>query len=391
MNKKDKYTEVVVIAYGRSAIARANKGALATCHPVDIAGQVLDGVLHKVPKLDRKEIYDVIVGCAKPEGVQGFNIARLIAMRAQIPYVACAQTVNRFCASGLQSIATGANMIRVGEAEIVVAGGVEKMSNIPMGAANTIRNCWVMKNEPGGYMPMGMTAENVAEKYNITAWQMEEFAISSHKKAHTAQQENKFAKEIIPLKILSAEGEPIIFSKDEGVRSNTSHASLAKLPCVFKENGRVTAGTASQMSDAASFIVLASMEKVKSLGIKPVARYLGYAVAGVDPSYMGIGPINAIPKVLKYTGLNMDDMDVIELNEAFAAQAIPCINELGINLDKVNINGGAIALGHPLGATGSILMCKAISELERINGKYALISMCIGGGMGAAGIIEYLP
>lgn len=382
--------EAVIVAYGRSGVGRANKGSLAHLHPVDFGGQVLKAVLARVPELEPKDIEDLIVGCSRAEGIQGYNLARLVCLRAGIPYTTAAQTVNRFCSSGLQSLATAANVIMTGQAEVIVAGGVERMSGMPMGAAAEIRCAWLSDNQPNAYMSMGLTAENVADRYGISAQQMEAFAITSHRRAAAAQAAGKFDEEIVPLEIINTAGETVVFNRDEGVRSNTSHESLAKLQAVFKENGKVTAGTASQMSDAASFVVLMSAEKAKSIGAKPIARFLGFAVAGLDPAYMGMGPLYAIPKVLRYAGLSMQDIDVIELNEAFAAQALPCILELGMEPTKVNPNGGAIALGHPLGATGAILTCKALGELRRTAGRYGLISMCIGGGMGAAGLIEML-
>lgn len=382
--------EAVIVAYGRSGIGRANKGSLANLHPVDFGGRVLKGVLERVPQLEPKDIEDVIVGCSRAEGIQGYNLGRLVSLRAGVPYTAAAQTVNRFCSSGLQSLATAANTIMTGQAEVIVAGGVERMSAMPMGAAPEIRCSWLSEHQPNAYMSMGLTAENVADKYNISAYQMEEFAIVSHRRAAAAQAAGKFAEEIVGLEVVNAAGQTVIFNQDEGVRAGTSHESLAKLAAVFKENGKVTAGTASQMSDAAAFVVMMSADKAKSVGAQPIARFVSFAVAGMDPAYMGMGPVYAVPKALKYAGLELKDIDVIELNEAFAAQALPCISELGMDSAKVNPNGGAIALGHPLGATGAVLTCKVIGELKRTAGKYGMITMCIGGGMGAAGIIELL-
>jgi acetyl-CoA acyltransferase len=385
-----KLREVVIVAYGRSALGRAFKGSLASEHPVDFAGQVLDGVLKKVPQIDRKTIDDVIIGCAKPEATQGMNIARLVSIRAGIPYDVPAQTINRFCSSGLQAIATGANSIIAGQAEIVLAGGVETMTQIPMGSDPKYRNQWLMENNDDVYMAMGLTAENVADRYNLSRESMDQMAVESHRKASMAQKENKFTDEIIDVVAYDGEGNEFIFNKDEGIRENTNLEKLATLKTIFKEGGKVTAGTSSQMTDGAAAVLLMSMDKAEELGIKPIAKFLGYKIAGLDPKVMGLGPIKAVPKVLKLTGLKMEDMDVIELNEAFAAQAIPCIEELGMDKSKVNPNGGALALGHPLGATGAILTCKAISELKRTNGRYGLITMCIGGGMGAAAIIEMI-
>lgn len=380
--------DAVVVAYGRSGVARANKGSLRNVHPVDYGGEVLRQVVERVPELDREVIHDVVVGCAKPEGVQGFNMGKLIALRAELPYNACGQTVNRFCASGLQAIAIGADMIRTGQCRAVAAGGVEKMTGVPMGAKEEIRDPWIFAHEPGGYMPMGLTAENVADRFNISREDMDRFALESQRKAAAAQSAGKFKDEIISVGAIDDEGKRFAFQVDEGVRANATLEKLQLLEPVFSESGRVTAGNASQMSDGAGFVILMDGTEAEKQGIRPVARFIGYTVAGVDPQYMGIGPIAAVPRLMRQCGLSIDQMDVIELNEAFAAQALPCIRELGLNPDKVNPNGGAIALGHPLGATGAVLTCKALAELERVNGRYALVTMCIGGGMGAAGIYE---
>ena len=387
---KDNLHEAVIVSYGRSPMAKAVKGSFRNMHPVEYGAQVLKSVVNKVPNLNLKEIGDVIVGCSKPELVQGYNIARLTLLRAELPYDIPGVTVNRFCASGLQAISIAANMIKVGEAEIVVAGGIESMSMLPMGSDYSTRNEWLVNNSPNAYVPMGITAENVAEKFLVERIDMEKMSVESHKRAYKAQQAGKFKDEIIPIEVTDSNGNKKIVDEDECIRANSSLESLTNLKPAFKEDGKVTAATASQMSDAAGFVVLMSREKSEELGVKPIAKFLGYSVTGVDPALMGIGPIEAVPKVMKLTGLNIDDMDTIEINEAFAAQAIPCINELKFNERIVNPNGGAIALGHPLGATGVILMCKALSELERINGKYGLITMCVGGGMGAASVVEKL-
>lgn len=384
----DKLKDAVIVAYGRSAVGRAIKGSLRNTHPVDYAGQVLEGVLNKIPQLDPKEISDVIIGCSKCEEVQGYNIARLITLRAGLPYDVPAQTVNRFCSSGSQTIYLAANMIRTGDADIVVAGGVESMSLLPMGTKPEFRNQWILENEPGVYMSMGITAENVAETYGVSRKKMDEMAVESHNRAFNAQKEGKFKEEIIPIKALDDEGNWFVHDKDEGIRANSTVDSLAKLKPVFKENGKVTAATSSQMSDGAAIVVMMSKEKAEELGLRPIAKFVGFNVSGVDPAYMGIGPLKAVPALLNKTGIKLEEIDVIEINEAFAAQAIPCIEELGMDKNKVNRNGGALALGHPLGATGTILTCKALSELERENGRYALVTMCIGGGMGAATIFE---
>lgn len=380
--------DVVIAAYGRSAVGRAKKGSLRNTHPVDFGGQVLQQVLARVPQLDPKDISDVIIGCSKCEEVQGYNIGRLISLRAGVPYDVPAQTVNRFCSSGLQTIYTAINMIRCGDADVVVAGGVETMSMLPMGTKEEVRCRWIKENEPGAYMPMGITAENVAEFCNISRVEQDMMAIESHQKAAAAQDSGKFDEQIVPVEALDDDGNPFIFNKDEGIRRGVTLEDLAKLKTVFKENGTVTAATSSQMSDAAAMVVLMSAEKAQALGVQPLARFVSFAARGLDPALMGLGPKKAVPIALERAGLTMDQIDIIEINEAFAAQAIPCIRDLGMDPKKVNVNGGAMALGHPLGATGAILTIKAVSELRRIGGRYCMVTMCIGGGMGAAGIFE---
>jgi len=384
--------DAVIVAYGRSAVARSGKkGALRNTHPIEYGSQTLLGVLKKIPELNPAEIEDLIVGCAKPEMPQRHNIGRLITLRAQLPYTVSAQTVNRFCASSLETVAIAANRIMTGQSDIIVAGGVESMTAIPLGIGDeAFIDKWLDENEPGAYIGMGMTAENVAQKYGITRKETEEFAAESQRKAVAAQQSGFFDKDIIPVDAMGEIGNVTIFDKDECIRAGTTTDKLATLKPSFSEEGIVTAGTSSPTSDGASMIVVMSAQKAAEKGLVPLARFVGYAVAGVDPNYMGIGPVSAVPKVLRQTGLSLDQMDVIELNEAFAAQSIPCIRELGLNPAKVNPNGGAIALGHPLGATGGILVSKAITHLREISGRYALITMCIGGGMGAAGIFEVL-
>jgi len=382
--------EAVIVAYGRSAIGRAMKGALKDTHPVDYAAEVLCGVLNKVPQLSKEDIDDVMIGCSTPQGKMGCNMARLIVLRSGLPVSVPGQTINRFCSSGLQSIATAANAIMAGQAEVIIAGGVETMSRESMAFDEDFKNNWLVENDTNAYMLMGMTAENVAKKYNVPRERMDTFALESHQKAHAAQQSGKFVGEIIPVMATQEDGSSVPFAEDQGIRPNATLESLAGLQSPFMEDGNVTAGTSSQLSDGAAMVVLMSREKAEALGIRPIARFVGFAVAGVDPAYMGIGPVESIPKVMKQTGLSIADMDVIELNEAFASQALACMDVLGIDPKKVNPNGGAIALGHPLGGTGSILTCKALAELARTGGKYALITMCIGGGMGGAGIFEML-
>ena len=379
--------EAVIVAYGRTPMARAFKGGFVETHPVEYAAQALKGVLAKAPSLDPSIIEDVLAGCSMPERYVGFNVARLIAQRAGMPDAVPGQTINRFCSSGLQAIATGANAIMAGEMDVVVAGGVELMTGISMGHPEEYQDALLREQIPGTYLSMGITAENVAARYGITRPEMEAMAVRSHQKAAAAQAQGKFVEEIIPITVETENG-PIILTADEGIRPGTTAEALAALEPCFKEDGVVTAATSSQMTDGAGFVVMMSRERAQALGCTPIARFVSYAVGGVAAEVMGIGPVVAIPKVMAKTGLTVDDMDVIELNEAFAAQALACIRDLKLPEEKINPNGGAMALGHPLGATGAVLTCKALSELKRTGGKYALITMCIGGGMGAAGIFE---
>ncbi len=392
--------EAYIVAYGRSAVAKGKKdGAYFYDRPEDIAAQVLKGVINRVEgDFDPTLIEDVIVGCSTPEGLQGNNIARAIALRSGLPETVAGQTVNRFCSSGLQTIATAANAIIAGQAEVLAAGGIEFMSSTQMGGSEPSNSPYLQENGPKIAVPMGMTAENVAEKYNVSRKEQDQFGVESHQKAHIAQTEGRFKDEIIPVEIhrVKTTGDKVevtteMFDQDEGIRPNTTLDVLGKLRTVFKADGSVTAGTSSQVSDGAGFVILMSGDKVKELGIKPIARFVSFNVAGVDPKFMGIGPVYAVPKALKLAGLKLDDMDLIEFNEAFAAQAIASMNELGMNRDIVNVNGGGIALGHPLGATGAILTAKLLGEMaKRPETKYGMVTMCIGMGMGAAGVFEYL-
>ncbi len=377
----------VIVAYGRSAIAKANKGALARQNPVDFGAEVLKGVVARVPQLNPAEIDDVIVGCAIPEGQMGLNPARNIVIRAGLPDAVSGQTVNRFCSSGLQSIAMGASMIMTGMQDVVVAGGVESMTGPVFSAAPEHLDAWLLENTEA-YIPMGITAENVAERYQVGRERMEQMAVESHAKAADAVENGVFDKEIIPVTGHDPEGTEISFNRDECYRRGTSLEKLTTLKPCFKPDGVVTAATSSQRSDGAGFVVLMSESKARELGVKPIASFVSYAVAGLDPAYMGMGPVHAVQKVMAKTGLSVDQMDVIEINEAFASQALVSMDTLGLDLNKVNPRGGALALGHPLGATGAILACKAMNYLESTGGRYGLITMCIGGGMGAAGIIE---
>ncbi len=381
--------EAVVVAYGRSPLCKARKGSFANVHPVEFGAQTLKGVLAKVPQLKPEEIGDVIVGCAQPKGVQDTNIARLIVQRAQLPDCVTAMTVNRFCSSGLQTIATAANAIRCGEEDVMVAGGVESMSMVSMIPDPETFDPWLNEHYPDAYISMGMTAENVAAQYHVSREDMDAMAVESHRRAIAAWDAGKFNDEIIPVTVPGPDGKEITVTRDEGMRPTTLESLAGLKPC-FKPDGVVTAATSSQMTDGAGFVVLMSREKAEALGVKPIARFVSFATGGVPAEVMGIGPIAAIPKVLKKTGLTADDMDVIELNEAFAAQALAVIRTLGLNMDKVNPWGGAMALGHPLGATGAILTCKMLDYLKQNNGRRGMVTMCIGGGMGAAGIYEML-
>lgn len=383
--------DAVIVAYGRSPIGRATKGTLVNEYPVKLASEVLLGVLEKVPNLPLAEIDDIIVGCSTPEDVQGLNMARIIAIRAGLPDEVCGVTVSRFCSSGLQSIAYAANEIMADQADIIVAGGVESMSMLPMTALDlTALDPKIFKERASCYLPMGTTAEVLTDMFDVPREEMDKFALNSHLKASKAQKAGEFKKEIIPVTYTDRNGAIEIFAEDECIKHDASLEVLSKLPAAFKENGSVTAGNSSPMNDGMAFVVMMSAEKAEELGIKPIARFLGYQVAGVDPVMMGIGPVYAVPKLLARIGMELDQFDIIELNEAFAVQSLICIEQLEMNMEKVNPRGGAIALGHPLGATGAILMCKALSYLEDTGGKYGLITMCIGAGMGAAGAIEML-
>ncbi|KUO75613.1 MAG: acetyl-CoA acetyltransferase [Clostridia bacterium BRH_c25] len=377
----------VIVAYGRSAIAKAGRGTLAAANPVDFGAEVLKGVVQKVPQLDLNDIDDVIVGCAIPEGKMGLNPARNIVLRAGLPEEVPGLTINRFCASGIQSVAIGASMIMSGLQEVVIAGGVESMSCPVLSDAPGFLDQWLLENTDI-YMPMGITAEKVAEKFGISREQMDQMSVESHAKAAEAVESGLFNEEIIPVTGYDQDGNPVVFKRDECYRKGTSMEALAKLKPCFKEDGLVTAATSSQRSDGAAFVVLMSESKAKKLGIKAIARFVSFAVEGLDPAYMGLGPIYAVEEVLNKVNLTLEDMDVIELNEAFASQAIVTIDKLELDKNKVNPRGGALALGHPLGATGAILLGKSMNYLKNTGGKYGLITMCIGGGMGAACIIE---
>ncbi|MDR2159488.1 MAG: thiolase family protein [Treponema sp.] len=390
--------EAVLVAMGRSALGKASRGTLRQTRPEDIAVQVLAGVLKQAPQLSPKDIDDVILGCAFPEAEQGINIGRIVALGAGLDECVPGQTINRFCSSGLQSIAIAANSIAAGQNDIIAAGGVESMSAIPIGGNQPRPNPSMMAAHPHVYDSMGITAENVAERYHISREAQDAFALASHQKALAAQNAGKFREEIIPLLADTVTAESsgkkkaakVRFDADEGIRADTSLEILGKLRPNFKMNGTVTAGNSSQMSDGAAFVVVMSAEKAGALGCRPIAKLTGFSVVGVPPEVMGIGPLYAIPKVLKRCGYTLQDIDLFELNEAFAAQALACIRELGLDTGKVNVNGGAIAMGHPLGCSGAALTVKLLSELRRTGKKRGVVSMCIGGGMGAAAVFEMI-
>jgi acetyl-CoA acyltransferase len=391
--------EAVIVSAVRTPVGRAPKGTLATSRPDDLASIALTGALSKVPALDKSEVGDVILGCAQPEGEAGFNMARFAALRAGLPVEVAGVTVNRLCASGLEAIAQADMRIRSGSEKVVIAGGAESMSLIPMGGLKPSSNPWLAENYPASLLTMGLTAERVAKHYKISREDQDAFAFESHKKALAAQSAGKFANELVTVKITTAipgtkAGKPVVtesdFTADEGPRADTSAEALAKLKPVFHAKGSVTAGNSSQTSDGAAATILVEASRAEELGLKPLARLVAYAAAGCLPEEMGVGPIFAIPKVLKLAGLTLDQIDLIELNEAFAAQSLAVIRELGIDPLKVNVNGGAIALGHPLGCTGAKLTATLLGEMERRNARYGMVTMCVGGGMGAAGIFERL-
>jgi acetyl-CoA acyltransferase len=388
--------EVVIVSAVRTAIGKAPRGTLKTTRPDDLAAVAIQGALARVPQLDKSEVEDVILGCAMPEAEQGMNVARIASFRAGLPITASGMTINRYCASGLQSIALAADRIRGGGADVIVAGGTESMSYVPFGGNKISVNPWLVENYPGSYMSMGLTAERVASHYGITREAMDNFSYESHKKALAAIEAGKFADEIVPVTVVSsslngkgkATSSEITFSVDEGPRADTSLEALAKLKPVFHTKGTVTAGNSSQTSDGAAAAVVMSAHRAAALGIAPMAKFIAFAYAGCDPEEMGIGPIHAIPKVLKLAGLSLEEIGLFELNEAFAAQSLAVLKVLGIDPDKVNVNGGAIALGHPLGCTGAKLTATLLREMPRRSVKYGIVTMCVGGGMGAAGIFE---
>ena len=389
--------EVVLVSSVRTPVGRANKGTLRATRPDELAAIAIKGALDRVPQLDPNEIEDVILGCAMPEAEQGMNVARIASLRAGLPEQISAMTINRFCSSGLQSIAMAAERIQAGGAEVIIAGGTESMTMIPMGGHKVAPNPWLVENHPGAYLSMGLTAERLAERFHITREEADAFSLASHQKALAAIAAGNFADETIPVPVSfttpngsKPKRTEIIFKTDEGPRADTTLEALAALRPAFHIKGTVTAGNSSQMSDGAAAAVVMSADRAKQLGIQPLARYVAFATAGYKPEEMGLGPVFAIPKALKLAGLKLEDIAVFELNEAFAAQSLAVIKEAGLDPDRVNPNGGAIALGHPLGCTGAKLTATLIRELQRRKARYGMVTMCVGGGMGAAGIFENL-
>src|SRR5271170_2574711 len=389
--------EAVVVSSVRTAVGKSGRGTLATTRPDELAATAIKGALARVPALDPSEIDDVILGCAMPEAEQGMNVARIASLRAGLPVDASAMTINRYCASGLQSIAIAAERIRSGGAEAILAGGTESMSMVPMGGNKISVNPWLIDHYADSYLTMGLTAERVAKHYEITREEADEFSFASHQKALAAI--DKFKEETVPVTVTNTtattnpakpETRLIEFSIDEGPRADTSREALAKLKPAFHAHGQVTAGNSSQTSDGAAAAIIVSAERAQQLGIRPIARFVAFATAGTLPEEMGVGPVFAIPKALKLAGLTLADIDLVELNEAFAVQALAVAREVGLNLETLNVNGGAIALGHPLGCTGAKLTATILREMKRRNVKYGMVTMCIGGGQGAAGIFENL-
>ncbi|WP_289138223.1 acetyl-CoA C-acetyltransferase [uncultured Brevibacillus sp.] len=390
--------EAVIVAGARTAVGRAKRGSLKDVHPVDLGAAVVRDLLRRVPQLDPADIEDVIMGTAVPEAEQGMNMARLVGLRAGLPSNVAGITINRFCSSGLQTIAYAAQQIMVGSSDVLVAGGVESMSLLPMVGHKVALNPTLVKTMPEAYMGMGHTAEEVAKRYDVTREAQDAFALTSHQRAVAAIEAGKFQDEIVPMTVkqhsFDAEGKLYVkervFDKDEGARADTTMEALGKLRPVFHVQGSVTAGNSSQTSDGAAAVLVMSAEKAAEIGVTPIAKFRSFTVGGVDPDVMGIGPIVAVPKALKLAGIGIEDVDLFELNEAFASQAIAVIRELGLDPEKVNVNGGAIAMGHPMGCTGAKLTISILNELKRRGGKYGVVTMCVGGGMGAAGVFEMI-
>ena len=389
--------EAVIVDCVRTAVGKAGRGSLKNMRPDDLAAFAIQGLLERHPQVGKAAIDDVILGCAMPEAESGLNMARIAALRAGLPDSVPAVTINRFCSSGLQSIAMAAERIRSGGAEIVIAGGAESMSMMPMAGNKFSPNPWMVDHLPEIYISMGLTAERVSKQWDVSREYQDQFALRSHQNALRAQAEQRFDDEIVPVDVESAALEngiraarKIVFRRDEGPRADTSLEALAKLKPVFHAAGSVTAGNSSQTSDGAAAALVMSDARARELGLKPMARFVSFAVAGVAPEIMGIGPVEAIPKALKMAGLKLSDIGLIELNEAFAAQALAVIRQAGLDPEIVNVNGGAIALGHPLGCTGAKLTATILREMQRRGVRYGMVTMCIGGGQGAAGIFERL-
>ncbi len=389
--------EAVIVAASRTAVGKARKGATRNWRSDDMAAAVIKETLKQAEGLDPKEVDDVIIGCAMPEGAQGLNFARTIALRAGLPVDVPGMTVNRFCSSGLQTIAMAAERIIANGADCIIAGGAESMSKVPMTGFRVNPNPYMVDNAPEVYMGMGYTAEAVADEFEVSRHAQDEFAVRSHMRAKAAYEQGLFASEILPLEIEEVtvgengrQSHTFVMDRDEHIRPNTTLEGLAKLRPVFKNGGSVTAGNSSPLSDGAAAVIVMERKKAEALGLKPLAKFIGFNVGGVRPEIMGVGPISAVPRLMKRTGMSIDDIDLIELNEAFAAQAVAVIRELGFDEEKTNVNGGAIALGHPLGATGAKLTVQIINEMKRRDSQFSMVTMCIGGGMGAAGIFENL-
>ena len=390
--------DAVIVSAVRTPVGKAKRGGLATVRPDEMAATAIQELLKQTPNLDPAQVEDVVIGCAFPEGEQGLNMARMVALRAGLPHTVPAETINRYCSSGVQSIAHVAHAIQAGQIETGIAGGAESMTMVPMAGYKFSPNPYFAQELPHYYTNMGLTAENVAEKYGIRREEQDEFSLKSHQKAAQAVQSGLFDPELVPVEVeqneFNGEEKPVrkkfTVNRDEGPRADTSMEALSRLKPAFKEGGTVTAGNSSQMSDGAAAVMVMSSERAAQLGLTPLVRFLSFAVAGVPPEFMGIGPVAAIPKALKLAGFRLSDMDLIELNEAFAAQSLAVIRYLELDESKVNVNGGAIALGHPLGCTGTKLTTQLIYEMGRRKSKYGMVTMCIGGGMGAAAIFENL-
>jgi acetyl-CoA acyltransferase len=389
--------QAVIVSAVRTAVGKAKRGALVDVRPDEMAAVVIEEALGRAAPVKGEDVEDVILGCAIPEAEQGMNLARVATLRAGLPYTAAAMTINRFCSSGLQAIALASQQIMAGMGACLIAGGVESMSMLPMDRVKMSPNPWLINNYPAPYATMGQTAENVARKYGVSREDQDRFALRSHQRAAAAIEAGRFKDGIVPLQVEQTtlqDRKPVtrtvVFDTDEGPRRDTSLAALAKLKPAFSPTGSVTAGNSSQTSDGAAAVVVMERERAEALGLKPLARFVGFAVGGVPPEIMGIGPIVAIPKALKLTGLSLADIGLIELNEAFASQSIAVVRELGLNEEITNVNGGAIALGHPLGCTGAKLTVQIIGEMRRRGVQFGMVSMCIGGGMGAAGIFELM-